>query len=85
MPETIQDIIVSRLDRLPEDQKHIIQTAAVIGREFAARLLQRIAEIQEQLDDCLSELKNLELIYEKSVFPDLEYMFKHVLDPRGRL
>jgi predicted ATPase len=79
VPETIQDIIVSRLDRLPDDQKHIIQTAAVIGREFAARLLQRIAEIQIQLDDCLSELKHLELIYEKSVFPDLEYMFKHVL------
>jgi class 3 adenylate cyclase/tetratricopeptide (TPR) repeat protein len=79
VPETIQDIIVSRLDRLPEHQKRTIQTAAVIGREFAARLLRRIADIQEQLDDCLSELKNLELIYEKSVFPDLEYIFKHVL------
>jgi class 3 adenylate cyclase/tetratricopeptide (TPR) repeat protein len=79
VPETIQDVIVSRLDRLPETQKHVVQTAAVIGREFAARLLQRITDIQERLDDCLSELKNLELIYEKSVFPDLEYMFKHVL------
>jgi class 3 adenylate cyclase/tetratricopeptide (TPR) repeat protein len=79
VPETIQDIIVSRIDRLPEERKHVIQTAAVIGREFAARLLRRIADIQEQLDDCLSELKNLEFIYEKSVFPDLEYIFKHVL------
>ena len=79
MPETIQDVIASRIDRLPEDHKHVIQTAAVIGREFAGRLLRRIADIQAQLDDCLSELKNLEFIYEKSVFPDLEYMFKHVL------
>ena len=79
VPETIQDIIVSRIDRLPEDHKYTLQTAAVIGREFAARLLQRIADVQAQLDDCLSELKNLEFIYEKSVFPDLEYMFKHVL------
>jgi class 3 adenylate cyclase/tetratricopeptide (TPR) repeat protein len=79
VPETIQDVIVSRIDRLPEEHKHVIQTAAVIGREFAARLLRRIADIQEQLDDCLSELKNLEFIYEKSVFPDLEYIFKHVL------
>jgi class 3 adenylate cyclase/tetratricopeptide (TPR) repeat protein len=79
VPETIQGVIVSRIDRLPEDHKRVIQTAAVIGREFAARLLQRIADIQAQLDDCLSELKNLEFIYEKSVFPDLEYMFKHVL------
>jgi len=51
----------------------------VIGREFAALLLRRITDIQEQLDDCLSALKNLEFIYEKSVFPDLEYIFKHVL------
>jgi tetratricopeptide (TPR) repeat protein len=79
VPETIQDVIVSRIDRLPEEHKEVIQTAAVIGREFAARLLRRIADIQEQLDDCLSELKNLEFIYEKSVFPDLEYIFKHVL------
>ena len=79
VPETIQDVIVSRIDRLPEDHKQVIQTAAVIGREFAARLLRRIADIQEQLDDCLSELKNLEFIYEKSVFPDVEYIFKHVL------
>jgi class 3 adenylate cyclase/tetratricopeptide (TPR) repeat protein len=79
VPETIQDVIVSRIDRLPEEHKQVIQTAAVIGREFAARLLRRIADIQEQLDDCLSELKNLEFIYEKSVFPDLEYIFKHVL------
>jgi predicted ATPase/class 3 adenylate cyclase len=79
MPETIQDVIVSRLDRLPEEHKRVVQTAAVIGREFAARLLRRIADIQAQLDDCLSELKNLEFIYEKSLFPDLEYMFKHVL------
>ncbi|HEY7494119.1 MAG TPA: tetratricopeptide repeat protein [Candidatus Tectomicrobia bacterium] len=57
----------------------MVQTAAVIGREFAARLLRRMADIQARLDDCLSELKNLELLYEQRVFPDLEYMFKHVL------
>jgi class 3 adenylate cyclase/tetratricopeptide (TPR) repeat protein len=79
VPETIQDIILSRIDRLPEDQKRTLQTAAVIGREFAAHLLTRIADIQEQIDNCLSKLKNLEFIYEKSVFPDLEYIFKHVL------
>jgi class 3 adenylate cyclase/tetratricopeptide (TPR) repeat protein len=79
VPETIQDVIVSRIDRLPEEHKQVIQTAAVIGREFAARLLRRIADIQEQLDNCLGELKHLEFIYEKSVFPDLEYIFKHVL------
>jgi class 3 adenylate cyclase len=85
VPETIQDVIVSRIDRLPEEQKRTIQTAAVIGREFAALLLRRITDIQEQLDDCLSALKNLEFIYEKSVFPDLEYIFKHVLTQEAAL
>jgi class 3 adenylate cyclase len=79
VPETIQDVIVSRIDRLPEEHKQVIQAAAVIGRAFAARLLRRITDIQEQLDDCLSALKSLEFIYEKSVFPDLEFIFKHVL------
>jgi tetratricopeptide (TPR) repeat protein len=79
VPETIQDIIASRIDRLPEAHKRVMQTAAVIGREFAARLLRRITEVQAQLDDCLHALKHLEFIYEKNVFPDLEYIFKHVL------
>lgn len=79
VPATIQDVITSRIDRLSEDQKRTIQTAAVIGREFAERLLRRIADIQAQLEDYLGELKSLEFIYEKSLFPDLEYMFKHVL------
>ena len=46
VPETIQDVIASRLDRLPEAHKRVVQTAAVIGREFAARLLRWITEVQ---------------------------------------
>jgi hypothetical protein len=64
---------------LAEEQKRTVQVASVIGREFALRLLKRISDIREQVERCLSELKGLEFIYEKAVFPDLEYTFKHAL------
>src|SRR3989442_8904516 len=48
-----------------------LQLAAVIGREFTSRLLGRIADIRGRTDDLLGELKALELIYEKSLFPEL--------------
>ncbi|HEY8172281.1 MAG TPA: tetratricopeptide repeat protein, partial [Dehalococcoidia bacterium] len=79
IPETIQEVILTRIDRLDHDARDAIQLASVIGREFAARLLARIAEAHTQLDGQLSALKSLELIYEKAYFPELSYMFKHAL------
>jgi class 3 adenylate cyclase/tetratricopeptide (TPR) repeat protein len=80
VPETVQDVIMARLDRLPDEPKRAIQTAAVIGREFTVRLLERIAELPPgQADDQLRELKAVELIYERSLYPELLYMFKHAL------
>jgi class 3 adenylate cyclase/tetratricopeptide (TPR) repeat protein len=79
LPDTVQGVIMARIDRLEEARKRTIQTAAVIGREFAARLLRRIADIRERLEDSLDGLKTLEFIYEKALFPDLEYVFKHAL------
>src|SRR5437879_6267568 len=70
---------MARIDRLPEAPKKTLQLAAVIGREFTSRLLGRIADIRGRTDDFLVELKALELIYEKSLFPELAYMFKHAL------
>jgi tetratricopeptide (TPR) repeat protein len=70
---------MARIDRLADTRKRTIQTAAVIGREFAAHLLSRIADIQGRLEDSLAELRSLEFIYEKTLFPDLEYVFKHAL------
>jgi class 3 adenylate cyclase/tetratricopeptide (TPR) repeat protein len=79
VPDTVQGVIMARIDRLAETRKRTIQTAAVIGREFAAHLLGRIADIQGRLEDSLTELRALEFIYEKTLFPDLEYVFKHAL------
>jgi tetratricopeptide (TPR) repeat protein len=79
VPDRIQDVLMARLDRLPEGPKHAIQIASVIGREFALRLLERITDTGENLDGIVAELRALELIYEKASHPELAYMFKHAL------
>lgn len=79
VPDTIQEVILSRIDRLERQAKEAIQLASVIGREFTVRLLNRISDVGAKLDDLLGELKALELIYEKTYFPELSYMFKHAL------
>ena len=79
VPDTIQDVIMARIDRLEEAPKRTLQLASVIGREFTRRLLDRLADIRARTEEVLRELKAIELIYEKSVFPELAYMFKHAL------
>jgi class 3 adenylate cyclase/tetratricopeptide (TPR) repeat protein len=79
IPDTIQDVIMARIDRLAEAPKKTLQLASVIGREFTQRLLDRIADLRGRTEEFLRELKAIELIYEKSLFPELAYMFKHAL------
>jgi class 3 adenylate cyclase len=79
VPDTVQGIIAARMDRLEESLKRIMQVAAVIGREFAFRILETITEMKENLKSGLLNLQGLEFIYEKSLFPDLEYIFRHAL------
>ena len=79
VPDTIQEVILSRIDRLERQAKEAIQLASVIGREFTVRLLNRISHTEAKMDELLVELKSLELIYEKAYFPELSYMFKHAL------
>ena len=79
VPDTIQGIIAARIDRLDESLKRIMHVASVIGREFAFRILQSITEMKEELKSHLLNLQGLEFIYEKRLFPELEYIFKHAL------
>jgi class 3 adenylate cyclase/tetratricopeptide (TPR) repeat protein len=79
VPDTIQGIIAARMDRLGDNLKRTMQVASVIGRDFAYRILLTITEMQEDLKSYLMNLQGLEFIYEKSLFPELEYMFKHNL------
>jgi tetratricopeptide (TPR) repeat protein len=67
------------MDRLSEDLKKTMQVASVIGRDFAFRILKSIMELGEELRGRLSNLVGLEILYEKALFPELEYLFKHAL------
>ncbi len=79
VPDTIQGIIAARMDRLEENLKRTMQVASVIGRDFAFRILQTITGMREELKSYLLNLEGLEFIYEKQLFPELEYIFKHAL------
>ncbi len=79
VPDTIQGIIAARMDRLEDSLKSTMQLAAVIGRGFAFRILQTITGMKKELKSYLLNLQGLEFIYEKKLFPELEYIFKHAL------
>jgi class 3 adenylate cyclase/pimeloyl-ACP methyl ester carboxylesterase len=79
IPSTIQGVIMARIDRLPEASKAALQVASVIGREFSARLVERLAAMGDGAQQALGELRAVELIYQKSVSPEVAYMFKHAL------
>ena len=79
IPDTIQGVIMARVDRLDEDVRRVLRTAAIIGRSFLYRVLRAVAEADRQLDYHLAELQAVEFIREKQRVPELEYIFKHAL------
>jgi tetratricopeptide (TPR) repeat protein len=80
VPATVQAVLGARIDRLPPEEKRILQTAAVIGHEVPLPLLQAIAELPEaDLHSGLSHLQAAEFLYETQLFPEREYTFKHAL------
>jgi class 3 adenylate cyclase/tetratricopeptide (TPR) repeat protein len=80
IPSTIQDVIMARVDSLPVAVKAVLQLGAVIEREFAYKLMKRVAGLDErQLLTHLSILKDSELLYERYVYPNSTYVFKHAL------
>ena len=79
VPDTIQGIIMARLDRLGETGKRTVQLASVIGRQFLVRLLERISDVSEKLEGLLAELQTLEVIYRQGLLPEPAYIFKHAV------
>ena len=80
VPATVQAVLAARIDRLPPEDKRLLQTAAVIGTEVPFALLQAIAELPEaDLHRGLAHLQAAEFLYEASLFPELVYTFKHAL------
>jgi class 3 adenylate cyclase/tetratricopeptide (TPR) repeat protein len=80
LPETVQAILAARIDRLPPEDKRLLQSASVVGNDVPLVLLQSIADApQTDLMRGLARLQSAEFIYETRLFPDAEYTFKHTL------
>jgi class 3 adenylate cyclase/tetratricopeptide (TPR) repeat protein len=80
IPDTVQALLAARIDRLAEREKQLLQTAAVIGREFPEPLLAAVAKMgTDDLRDVLRRLVQAEFLYEQAVYPEVEFAFKHPL------
>jgi class 3 adenylate cyclase/tetratricopeptide (TPR) repeat protein len=80
VPATVQALLAARIDRLPPEDKRLLQTAAVIGTEVPWPLLQAVADTaDEALYRRLAQLQAAEFLYETSLFPERAYTFKHAL------
>ena len=80
LPPTVQGILASRIDRLPNEHKQLLQTLAVIGRESPVGLIRQVASTaQPQLERILANLQTGEFIYEQPASTNVEYVFKNAL------
>jgi class 3 adenylate cyclase/tetratricopeptide (TPR) repeat protein len=80
IPNTIQNVLADRIDRLPREEKRLLQIAAVIGVIVPMPLLRTVAELPEDdLRRYVSHLQTAEFLYETNLFPEVEYAFKHAL------
>jgi class 3 adenylate cyclase/predicted ATPase len=77
---TVQGVLTARIDRLGSEEKELLQTLAVVGKEFSVSLLEKVVkQPEEELFQLLSHLQGGEFIYEQQAFPEVEYTFKHAL------
>ncbi|MGD9031130.1 MAG: adenylate/guanylate cyclase domain-containing protein [Desulfobacteraceae bacterium] len=80
IPSAIQDMIMARVDSLPEGAKGVLQTGSVAGRELSYDLIEMVMGLSEtELLSHLSALKDSELLYERGIYPQTTYIFKHSL------
>jgi predicted ATPase len=80
IPPTVQGILAARIDRLPADAKELLQTLAVIGREFPLSLIGAVVtKSDDELNRLLNDLQLGEFIYEQPASGNIEYIFKHAL------
>jgi len=86
IPPTVQAVLAARIDRLAEREKRVLQTAGIIGKDFARPLLAQIIEAHgraplaaAELDGALRLLCDLDFLFERALYPVAEYAFKHPL------
>jgi class 3 adenylate cyclase/tetratricopeptide (TPR) repeat protein len=83
IPETLEGVIMARIDRLEENSKELVKVASVVGRTFWRRILLEITQEQEQLDERLVSLQEMDLIRERRLIPEVEYIFKHAITQKA--
>lgn len=79
IPETINEVLMARIDKLDEGTKSLLKTASVIGRNFFYKILAEIVKTTEELDNRLAYLRDVQLIREQKRMEEVEYLFKHAL------
>jgi tetratricopeptide (TPR) repeat protein len=80
IPSTIKDVVMARVDSLPDGAKEVLQSGSVIEREFIYELITHVTGLSEkELLSHLSALRDSELIYERGIYPETTYVFKHAL------
>ena len=78
IPDSVEEVLMARIDRLPDEAKSVLQVGAVIGREFRWELLKATTGLADQaLLTHLGALTEAELLYERGVLPQTTYLFKH--------
>jgi len=80
IPPTVQAILAARIDRLPVDEKDLLQALAVLGKEFKLSLVRAVnGKPDDEIDRMLDSLQLAEFIYERPAVGDIQYSFKHAL------
>ncbi len=79
IPQTVNDVVMSRIDRLDDSTREVLRIASVIGRTFFHRILSHVIDDTEKIESALRELKEMQLIIERYRFDETEYVFKHAL------
>lgn len=80
VPATVQGILASRIDRLAPQEKYLLQTLAVVGREVALPIVSRVVgRADDYLNQMLADLQTADFIYEQPTTGDIKFTFKHAL------
>jgi tetratricopeptide (TPR) repeat protein len=79
VPATVQEVVMARVDRLPDDVRRVLQLASVIGRSVPVRVLATVADDHQQVSSALEYLEHAQLLEARQTGDDPEYVFKHAL------
>jgi len=79
VPDTLAAVLATRLDQLSPQARHVVQTAAVLGRDFSPELLRLLVDADIDLDEVLTDLQRRQLVVEKTNHPDVVLTFNHAM------